>query len=127
MSYSSLDIQLDLLDSQLQELSAIVVKGDALALPVVGARLQQLAVELIQLADAAGRQTLGLQGRLGKLRSLSARLSIVRESLMRQTAFVDHALALVVPATQQKATYAGSSKGYGSPIRQSGAFTVLAA
>lgn len=127
MSHSSLDLQLDLLDSQIRELSASLVEDNASGLQEAGMRLQPLAVELVRLADAAGRHALGLQGRLIRLRHLSARLGMVRENLARRVAYVDHALTLVVPGTQQKSTYFGSIRGYGSPVRQSGAFSVLSA
>lgn len=127
MTSSSLDTQLDLLENQLRELSASLVEGNAPGLQDASMRLQPLAVELVRLADATGRQALGQQGRLARLRKLSATLGMVRENLARQAAYVDQALALVVPGAQQKATYAGSNRGYGSPVRQSGAFSVLSA
>jgi hypothetical protein len=127
MSSSSLDIQLDLLESQLGELSASLVEGNAPGLQDASMRLQPLVVELVRLADAVGRQALGQQGRLIRLRKLSAALGMVRENLARQAAYVDQALALVVPGAQPKSTYAGSNRGYGSPVRQSGAFSVLSA
>jgi hypothetical protein len=127
MSSSSLDIQLDLLESQLHELRASLVEGNAPGLQDASMRLQPLVVELVRLADAVGRQALGQQGRLTRLRKLSAVLGMVRENMARQAAYVDQALALVVPGAQQKSTYAGTNRGYGSPVRQSGAFSVLSA
>lgn len=124
---SSLDIQLDLLEGQLRELSASLVDGNAQSLQEASMRLQPMAVELVRVADAVGRQALGQQGRLVRLRRLSAGLGMVRDNMARQAAYVDHALALVVPGAQQNSTYAGSSRGYGSPVRQSGAFSVLSA
>jgi hypothetical protein len=127
MSYPSLDLQLDLLDKQLHELSDRLVEGDAAGLQQASVQLQSLAVELVRLAEAAGRDVLGQHGRANRLRSLSARLGMARDNLARRAAYVEQALALVVPGTQNKGTYAGSTRGYGSPIRQSGAFSVLAA
>jgi|GEM_PF-909585 hypothetical protein len=127
MSHSPLDIQLDLLDKQLLQLSERVVDGNAVGLQEVCLQLQPLAVELMRLANAAGRDVAGQRGRLNRLRGLSARLGMVRDNLARQAAYVDHALALVVPGTQQKGTYAGATRGYGGPVRQSGAFSVLSA
>jgi len=127
MSHSSFDHQLALLESQLQELGRSLLDGNPVVLQGASTKLQQLAVDLIQMADEFGRARLsGVPDLARRIRALSGGLATVRESLLRRAAYVDHALALVVPATQQKSTYAGV-KTYGSPIRQSGAFSVLAA
>lgn len=126
MSHPTLDSQLDLLEAQFQELGGSLIAGNPELLQAAGARFQQLTVELIQMADQVGRIQLDSPSRARRIRALSSGLGILRENLLRQSAYVDHALAVVVPATQQKATYAGS-RAYGSPIRQSGAFSVLSA
>jgi len=126
MSHSSFDHQLDLLEFQLQELGASLIDGNPALLQAASTKLQQLAVDLIQMADEFGLPQLRAPGLARRIRALSSGLASVRENLLRQSAYVDHALALVVPATQQKSTYAGA-RTYGSPIRQSGAFSVLAA
>ncbi len=126
MSHSTLDIQLDLLEAQIQELGGSLIAGNPELFQTAGARFQQLAVELIQMADQVGRVQLNSPSRARRIRALSSGLGALRENLLRQSAYVDHALAVVVPATQQKATYAGT-RAYGSPIRQSGAFSVLSA
>lgn len=53
------------------------------------------------------------------------RLQPLREGLLRQSAFVERALEIVMPAAQQ-ATYASGTR-YGGAVRQSGAFRVLSA
>jgi hypothetical protein len=126
MTHFSFDQQLDLLESQLQELGGSLIAGDSALLQAASTKLQQLAVDLIQMADAPGRTQLRRPDSARRIRALSAGVATVRENLLRQSAYVDHALALVVPATQQKSTYAGT-RTYGGPIRQSGAFSVLSA
>lgn len=126
MTHFSFDHQLDLLESQLQELGSSLIASDAALLQTASTKLQQLAVDLIQMADAMGRTQLRSPDFARRIRSLSAGVASVRENLLRQSAYVDHALALVVPATQQTSTYAGT-RTYGGPIRQSGAFSVLSA
>lgn len=126
MTHTTFDQQLDLLESQLRELASSLIDGNPALLQLASAKLQQFAVDLIQMADEYGRAQLRTPALARRTRALSVGLSTVRENLMRQSAYVDHALALVVPATRQKSTYAGSQT-YGSPVRQSGAFSVLSA
>ena len=126
MTHFSFAHQLDLLESQFQELSDILIAGDPALLQAASTKLQQLAVDLIQMADVMGRTQLRNPDSARRIRALSADVASVRENLLRQSAFVDHALALVLPATQQKSTYAGT-RTYGSPVRQSGTFSVLSA
>ena len=125
MAHISLDIQIDLLEERLNLLAAAVVDGSPDVLQSVSANLQLLAVELMQMLEAQGRDQLGVSGRASRVRSLAAGLSMVREGLLRQSAYVDRALETIVPGMQKKSTYPGSN-AYGAPVRQSGAFTVLA-
>ncbi len=126
MSNISIDSQLDFLDAQIKELGASLIDGNPELLQAASAKFQQMAVELIQMADEVGRSQLNRPGRARRIRMLSSSLATVREGLLRQSAYVDHALSLVVPATRHTATYAGA-RTYGGPIRQSGAFSVLSA
>lgn len=126
MPDSSLDIQLGRLETHFKEVEACLIDGNATAMQAAGAKLQLLAVEFIQIADAVGRAQLGSPSRMRRIKALAGGIASLRENLLRQLAYVDHALEIVVPATRKKATYAGSAT-YGSPVRQSGAFTVLSA
>ena len=126
MSHTSIDFQLDLLEERLNTLSGTLIDGSAETLQVTSASLQLLAVELVHMLQTGGQTQLGQTALTRKIRALSGGLAVVRENLLRQSAYVDRALELIVPAAQQKSTYAGS-RTYGGPIRQSGAFTVLAA
>lgn len=126
MSHFSIHHQLDMLESQLRELAASLVGGNPDQLQHASAKIQQLAVELIQMADVAGRAQLRTPVFSRRVRALSIGLTTVRENLLRQSAYVDHALTLVVPQTREKATYPGA-RAYGGPVRQSGAFSVLSA
>ncbi|MES2949713.1 MAG: hypothetical protein V4858_14315 [Pseudomonadota bacterium] len=126
MSSHSLDTQLDLLEAHLEDVAASLIGGSPAAAQASGATLQRLAVELIQMADAAGRVQLGSPQRMLRIKALAAGIATLRENLLRQLAYFERALEIVVPATREKATYAGSTT-YGMPGRQSGAFKVLAA
>ncbi len=121
-----LDHHLDLLEERLNILAAALIDDSPEIFQSTSASLQLLAVELVQILDANGRGELGGAVRAHRIRSLAGGLAAVRENLLRRSAFVDRALELIVPASQQKSTYAGS-RTYGGPARRSGAFKVLAA
>ena len=126
MSHVSFSHQLDMLESQLNELGASLVGGKPDQLHIASTKIQQLAVDLIQMADAVGRAQLRTPVFLRRVRALSNGLTTVRESLLRQSAYVDHALALLVSEARQKAIYPGA-RTYGGTVRRSGAFSVLSA
>ena len=126
MSHASLDTQLNLLESQLKELGLSLMAANPAAVQAGGAILQRLAVELVQVVDGVGREQLALPRRALKIKALASNIASMREALLRQMAYVDRALEIVVPVTKDKATYSGGGV-YGQPVRQSGAFSVLAA
>lgn len=126
MSFSSLDSQLDLLESQFVELSASLVNGRPDELLASSARLQRLAVELVQLSGSQGRAQPKRAQAIVRIKALASGMANLRENLLRQMAYVDRALEIMVPATRNKSTYNGGG-AYGQPVRQSGAFSVLAA
>lgn len=126
MSHASIDTQLNLLESQLKELGASLMAGNPIAVQAGGLTLQRLAVELVHMADGAGHDQMALPRRALKIKALASSMATLREILLRQMAYVDRALEIVVPVTRDKTTYAGGG-AYGQPVRQSGAFSVLAA
>lgn len=123
---AQLDSQLDLLESHFQALAASLTDGRPDAFASGGAVLQRLAVDLAQMAKGMAPAALAQPRRMQRIKALAGGIANLRENLMRQMAYVDRALEIVVPATREKATYAGSG-AYGQPVRQSGAFSVLAA
>lgn len=116
--------RLEGLEGQFKTLSAQLVAGQPEQLTLACTKFQQLAVDLLRLSDPVGRAHMRNPAVVHRIRVLGAGLSNLRENLMRQSAYVDQALALVVPQTVQKATYPGI-RTYGGPVRQSGAFSVL--
>ena len=126
MQNTSLDTQLDLLESQLNALSASLLEGSPDTLVSGSAALQRLAVDLVRVTGGKGLEQLKQARQRRRVRVLATGLASLRENLLRQMAYVDRALEIVVPATRDKSTYAGSG-AYGQPVRQSGAFSVLAA
>ena len=126
MEHLSLHDHIDRLEERVNLLAATVVDGSPDLLQTVSGNLQLLAVELKKLLDVEGRHHIEASGLAPRVRLLAAGLATVREGLLRQSAYVDRALELIVPHMQQKSTYPGS-KAYGAPVRQSGAFSVLSA
>lgn len=126
MSFSSLDSKLDLLESQFLALSASLVNGQPDDLLAGSVKLQRSAVELVQLSASLGPMQPKRAQAILRIKALASGLANLRENLLRQMAYVDRALEIVVPATRNKSTYNGGG-AYGQPVRQSGAFSVLAA
>ena len=56
-----------------------------------------------------------------RMKELSSALTLVRESLLRKSAFVDQALQIIFPSNAPS-TYAPKSSPYGAAIRNSGKF-----
>ena len=126
MQSYKLDSQLDLLESQFNALADSLMDGRPDAVVSGGAGLLRLAVEMAQMANTLGHAEFKTPRRMRRIQVLASGMANLRESLLRHMAYVDRALEIVVPASRDKATYAGSGV-YGQPVRQSGAFSVLAA
>nr|WP_295775425.1 hypothetical protein [Rhodoferax sp.] len=122
----SFDTQIDLLEAQFQDVSTALMGGDPAAMQSSFAAFQRLTIELVQMADGVERNQLRSPSRMRKIRALASGMVILRENLVCQSAYVERALEVLVPATRQKSTYAGSGV-YGSSIRRSGEFAAFAA
>jgi hypothetical protein len=126
MSTSHFDTQLEQLELQCQAVQASLLSGNAAALQAGSAALLRLTVEVSQLAGEAGATQLDTASRANRVKALASGIAILREGLLRQLAYVERGLEIVVPATREKATYA-TGGAYGSPVRQSGSFSFLSA
>lgn len=126
MRITSFDSQIGLLEAQLQDMRAALIGGDPVAIQSTSALLHRLAVELVRIAQEVGRDQMKSPAYLRKISLLASVMGTLRENLVRQSAYVERALEVLVPATRQKSTYASSGL-YSSPIRQSGEFTAFAA
>ena len=111
--------QLDLVEQQLDEVSAVLLSRDAQALQASVDSLQRASVELLQLLDRTRAADKPSVQSIARLKLLSRRLPALREGLLRQAAVVERALQIVIPSAP-KSTYAGTGP-YGSGPRQSGA------
>lgn len=111
------------------KVSAALVSGEPMALTAASGALQQATVEFSGILHGmalADRRNKDLKFRLKRL---SASMAAQREGLIRRTALVGRALNEMVPATCN-VTYAkasGPAGPYGSALKQTGSFKVLAA
>ena len=127
MSKSSLDLQLDMLEAQFSKVKQSLLSGSPATLQAASATLQRLAVEFIQFADAVGRAQLATPARIRRIKALSEGLGTLRECQLRQVAYVERALAIVLPGAREKPTYPGATGAYGNAARRSGTFSGFAA
>jgi hypothetical protein len=116
---------LDLVEQQFNEVSAFVVEGNPEHIVVASAALQRMLIDLVQLREAMGPQVNVPLGVAARLRVLAEGTRMLRAQMHRQAALVEQSLKVVMPSGPE-ATYTGGSP-YGSALRQSGAFRVLAA
>ena len=125
MTTATLDGQLDRIEEQFNELSALLLDGDPQGIEVASAALQQLAVEFLQMVEEAGPTSFASK-RVERIKTLASVFPLLRSNVLRRSAFVDRALETIIPSAPQS-TYAGNAKTYGASMRQSGAFKVLSA
>lgn len=121
MSHSSLEQQLDRVEHQFNAVSSALIEGDPEAVQAASALLQQLSVQFVQMVDEMGRHSTAAGPLAPRIQALAGGMPVLRENLMRRSAYVERALQLVVPATQ-KTTYAANAGPYGSGVRPSGMF-----
>lgn len=124
MSHSSLEQQLDRVEHQFNAVSSALIDGNPETVQAASAMLQQMAVHFVQMVDELGRNRVSLVAAASlspRIKALAEGMPVLRENLMRRSAYVERALQLVVPATQ-KTTYAANAGPYGSGVRTSGMF-----
>ena len=130
MSLTTAEQQLNRLEAQFQaqgQAEFLEYYPDPEDLHSSSAALQQLAVEFLQLRNEGGFHSVNASQLELRLQGLAQGMLMVRESLLRRNAYVERALAVLVPQAQAKTTYSDSSAPYGSAVRVSGQFKGLAA
>ena len=125
MSQSLILNQLDLVEQQFNEVSAVMVEGIPASIQAASAAFQHLAVDFVHLLEQAEPYAVRQGSLVTRLKSLSEGIAQLRANLLRRAAYVEQALQIVVPIGPS-VTYAGGSP-YGTGIRQTGAFKVLCA
>jgi hypothetical protein len=118
---------LDALELQFGAVAAALRDGDTSQLEGLSSKLQQLTVDFARTVRDAPTTSATSFTQLRRVKALSQGFQVLRESLLRRQALVDHALLVVVPATQS-ATYSASATGhYGAGPKASGKFQSLLA
>lgn len=104
--------------------------SDPIGLELASTQMRAVAVafaEFVQGLSATDRLDPQL---LLRLKDMGRVMAAHRQSLARRAVTVDRALGVLVPSATRTPTYGHAGRktaAYGSPVRQSGAFTVLAA
>jgi hypothetical protein len=127
MSLTTLEQQLSLLEAQFNAVSSALIATDPVDVQTSSAQLQQLVVEFLQMRDDCGRNSLNTPHLALRLQALAQGMPMVRENLLRRSAYVERALALLVPQAQTQSTYSDSSGPYASGVRASGQFKAFSA
>lgn len=125
MTQISLVDHLDLVERQFNEVSAVLAACDSGRLEVASVALQQLAMDLVELLRTASGDAAMRSSVVQRIKALSEGTTVLRTQLHRQAALVEQTLKVVMPSGAAS-TYADGGP-YGSAMRQSGAFKVLAA
>jgi hypothetical protein len=116
---------LDLVEQQFNEASVVLAEVNPGQLAVASAALQRLASDLVELLRTAQGDEAMRLAVVRRLKALSQGTMLLRSQLHRQAALVEQALKVVMPSGPVS-TYSEGGP-YGSAMRQSGAFKVLAA
>jgi hypothetical protein len=125
MTHPTWGTPLDLVEQQFNEVSVFVAEGNPDQIVVASAALQRMLVDFVQLREAMGLQLKVPPGVASRLKALAEGTRMLRAQMYRQAALVEQSLKVVMPS-EPEATYADGGP-YGSAMRQSGAFKVLAA
>jgi hypothetical protein len=99
--------------------------GDLPGIEASSPALQQLAVGLLQMAPGLQRGDVQSRKRAVRLSALSMKLNTIREGLVRQGAYVERALQVVMPSAALTTYQDGGP--YRTVARPSGSFQVRAA
>ncbi|MDE2418576.1 MAG: hypothetical protein KGN32_12300 [Burkholderiales bacterium] len=116
---------LDLVEQQFNEVAVVLAESNPARLEMASAALHRLASELVELLRTAHGGEAVRRATVQRLKALSQGTLLLRSQLHRRVALVEQALKVVMPS-EPVSTYSDGGP-YGSAMRQSGAFKVLAA
>ena len=122
MTNTSWDTHLDRVEQQFNAVSVALLEGDPAALETATAELQQLAVACLDMRKVAHVP----QAVIRRFDEISQGLVVLRENMMRRSAYVDHAVRVLVPAMEQT-TYGAGARPYVAGPKQSGRLAGAAA
>ena len=121
MPFSTLEQQLARVEQQIRVVASALLSDDPALLESVTQGLQLMVTEVFRTYEQLLKSGKSPRHLTLRVKELSAALSMVRENLLRKSAFVDQALKIVLPENPQS-TYAPKSGPYGSAMRKSGKF-----
>lgn len=129
-----LNTQVESALQQLELRSAAVAQaladGDPASLEQASTQMRALAVALADFVQGLGADQRREPQLAQRLQQASRLMAAQRQGLARRAVMVERALSVLVPSATRTPTYGHAGRAaasYGSPVRQSGAFTVLAA
>jgi len=117
---------LDRVEQSLAAVAAILAAGDTDHVVQASAALQSVIVELAGLVAPGRGAPLKSKADIDRLKALARGMSLLRQTVLRRAAYVNQALAIVVP-TSAASTYAGGGNPFSTMARQTGQFRVVAA
>ena len=123
---SPLQDHLDRMEHCFNAAAALLASDDAQAFADTSATLHALALELAPIVGDAQRMSRLDAAQRQRVTALAQGLGVLREGLLRRSAYVHQALQVVVP-TPAPSTYGKASSPFGAVAPQSGQFKVLAA
>lgn len=114
----------DLLDKVQQQVVIVrdvLLVNDPAQLESSAQRLQLMVADLYRMHEQLVKAGQSPKKLTLRMKELSAALTLLRESLLRKSAYVDQALKIILPENPD-ATYAPKSGPYSSGLRKSGKF-----
>lgn len=131
MNTQPLEIHLSKIDADVDSLSKAALSEHPVQLVQAASSLQALTIELSRLVGTASKHSAFPHALRLRLQATAAKLSVVREGMVRQNVGVERALATLVPATERQ-TYAPKLGAYGRQAfagagQRSGEFKSLSA
>ena len=125
MKNTSVEYELSRMERQFHAVSVVLASEDPADIPSSFSRLQQMAVDLKHCVEGPGVKEHLTSETVVRILSLAQSAQVLREGLLRRSAYVDSALQVILPIAT-KATYADRGP-YGKGMRQSGTLKTLAA
>ncbi len=121
MAASAFEDLLDKVQQQIGVVRSALLGDDPAQLESSSQRLQLLVAELHRMHEQLAKMGHSPKKLTLRMKELSASLTLLREGMLRKSAYVDQALKVLLPENPD-ATYAPKSGPYGSGLRKSGKF-----
>jgi hypothetical protein len=114
-------------EARFRAISVALSEGNPESLNEEAAALQQLAVDLQAFLNSGGTLARMSPALLQRMQELLALMPVLRDALYRRSAYVDQALATLVPVAAEATYGSGGNAKYGVIPKQSGTLKTVAA